>query len=75
MYTCTECERVFRSKGGLTTHRKTHKRSEDSEAAESILEVSDSNKRKINKLRDARNSTADALSRHNIDLKIKELEG
>jgi len=41
-------------------------------AQENVLD--DATQRKIKKLRDARSSTFDAQSRHNIDLEIKELE-
>jgi len=75
MYTCIECERVFRSKGGLTTHKKTHEVALEVEVVESILEVSESDERRIRKLRDAYKSTFDAEARHRIDLEIASIKG
>ena len=75
MYTCVECERVFRSKGGLTTHKKTHEVALEVEVVESILEVSESDERRIRKLRDAYKSTFDAVSRNDIENEIKSLGG
>jgi len=75
MYTCVECERVFRSKGGLTTHKKTHEVALEVKVVESILEVSESDERRIRKLRDAYKSTFDAVSRNDIENEIKSLGG
>jgi len=106
MLRCDKCGRDgFKSKGGLTMHKKnckvevveeetleeviteevvedevvsTEKQEFNDNPERGIIQekvLSDNIKRKLKKLRDARKSTWDAVSRNNIDLKIKELEG
>lgn len=79
MPVCTECGKEFKTKRGLDTHNLKCKPTEVEEKVvpqikdRPTLDI-DNVQRKINKLKDARNSCYDAEARYKFEQEIKELE-
>ena len=86
MYQCDKCGREFKGKSGLTNHSKSCSAEpeeevviepEKVEVVDEVVsdenELSDSIKRKLKKLQDARKSTWDAEGRYMIDIEIAAL--
>jgi uncharacterized C2H2 Zn-finger protein len=71
MWECKDCGKEFKTERGL----KLHVNKCTAPKKEETKELSDSVKRKIDKLIDAKNSCLDAEHKHKIEMEIKELKG